>query len=80
MKIIRSFIEGLKGLNFFSVLEIIGFMGFIVILIYCDIQCFKGVSLGDIIKDPLSRTMAILFIVGVIGFFLSNWVEDTEWS
>lgn len=77
MKITESF----KELNFFSILEILGFGGFVAALIYYIVQKYNGhlIVSSDALKDPFAITILSLLIVGSLGFFVSNWIEDMEW-
>lgn len=77
MKIPERIKEALTMLNFFAALEFLGIIGFIAILIYCGIQSAQAtVSLGDVLKNPLSLDMVVLLAVGAISFFISNPGQD----
>jgi len=80
MKIIERLKEALKEaltlLNLFAFLEFLGIAGFLAVLIYCDVQCALGVSLGDVLKNPWSTGMAISFGIFFISFLATNPGQD----
>lgn len=66
----------ITALGIFSAVEILGFVGFIAVLIYCITQSAQIVALGDILHNPLTITMVVLLAIGSIGFFISNPGQD----
>jgi uncharacterized membrane protein YwzB len=64
-----------KMYYFFFTLELIGIGGFFGKIIYYGIQSIQGNAVGDMSKDTMVL-LAVLFVVGFVGFLVSNKLVD----